>query len=238
MGPRLVAVLIEIVDDMVARVDVAVAEQRLRRGARAEPLEGTLAQLLGQRDERGKQGVGSFGDVGQGHAQAARYLRVVDLVDILGRWRVWAAIAQVGQRIAKPFAPHADVEQDQGGRPALGLFFGLARFGDELALHLSLGIERLAKISHSKSLSGRAPWPAREPIGPPPRPRLRGGALARFAPDRGGLERVPAAPPLTRGARRPPRGQRAPPGSRVRPVACVSYRDSIESTLRHSDRPS
>src|SRR5438105_1909798 len=101
MRASFVPILLEVVDDVIAWMDVAVAEQRLCSAARSEPFEGTLAQLLGQGDERREKRVRSVGDVSQRNTEAARHLCVVDLVDVLGRRWVGAPIAHVGQRVAK-----------------------------------------------------------------------------------------------------------------------------------------
>src|SRR5438552_15996243 len=88
---------------------VAVSQHRLFRRSRDVPLHGLLTDLLVQVGDLPEQVVRSRRSVRQWSADPARQLRVVELID-LGRW--WGGIparADVGQRGARAFSPHAAV---------------------------------------------------------------------------------------------------------------------------------
>src|SRR5207247_5739385 len=90
-----------------------------------------------------------------GSADAARQLRVVELLYVGRRWLVIPALADVGQRVAHAFSPHADVEHDDRGGPAPWRGLGLARSIDELLLCPSLRFQRRANQCRARQDS----WP-------------------------------------------------------------------------------
>src|SRR5487761_583647 len=118
LTPPCFSTLEELVGKVNARMQVAVAQDRLADGFGVEPAELLIAHRLPHRDDRGESGVGASRRICEGRARSALHLSVVKLVDVAGRGR--SLCRRFGQPIPQALAPVGDVKHRHARRPARG----------------------------------------------------------------------------------------------------------------------